>query len=238
MITLYKFGPAFGLLDSSPFVAKAEMLLKMAGLPYQTNRFGYTKAPKGKLPFIDDDGKIVADSTFIRWHIETKYGVDFDRGLSEAERAMAWSVEKLLEDHLYWILLQWRWLDDTNYARAVDVLFGKLPWPVRTAIGAMVRRKMRKAVHAQGAGRHSHQEQLRLAKKALMSVSAILGDKPYLMGSQPCGADATLFAFVAAVFCPQFETPLLQEAARMPNLIAYIDRMRSQYLESDLKAAA
>jgi len=33
MITLYSFGPAFGLPDPSPFVTKAATLLKMAGLP-------------------------------------------------------------------------------------------------------------------------------------------------------------------------------------------------------------
>src|SRR6266480_2026973 len=73
MITLYAFGPAFGLPDPSPFVLKAEVLLKMAGVPYRTSTEGFGKAPKGKLPYIDDDGERIADSTFIRWHIEKKY---------------------------------------------------------------------------------------------------------------------------------------------------------------------
>src|SRR5215467_5535059 len=89
MITLYTFGPAFGLPDPSPFVIKAEILLKMAGLPYRTDTTGFRKAPKGKLPYIDDDGERIADSTFIRWHIEKKYQFDFDRGLSAEQRATA-----------------------------------------------------------------------------------------------------------------------------------------------------
>src|SRR5215510_7319377 len=82
MITLYNFGPAFGLPDPSPFVTKAEVLLKMANVPYRTDGTGFRKAPKGKVPYIDDDGEIIPDSTFIRWHLEKKYGVDFDRGFS------------------------------------------------------------------------------------------------------------------------------------------------------------
>jgi len=66
MITLYAFGPAFGLPDVSPFVTKVEMLLKMAGLDYRTDTKGFSKAPKGKLPYIADDGEMIADSTFIR----------------------------------------------------------------------------------------------------------------------------------------------------------------------------
>ena len=81
MITLESFGPAFGLPDPSPFVTKVEMLLKMAGLPYAVDTSGFNKAPKGKLPYIIDNSETIADSTFIRWHIETKYNIDFDRGL-------------------------------------------------------------------------------------------------------------------------------------------------------------
>jgi glutathione S-transferase len=97
MITLYTFGPGFGLPDPSPFVMKAEMLLKIAGLSYRLDSKGFSKAPKGKLPYIDDDGERIADSTFIRWHLEKTHKVDFDRGLSEEQRAVAWAFERTAE---------------------------------------------------------------------------------------------------------------------------------------------
>lgn len=50
MIALYTFGPGFGLPDPSPFVMKAEVLLKMAKLPYRTDTTGFAKAPKGQAP--------------------------------------------------------------------------------------------------------------------------------------------------------------------------------------------
>ena len=117
MITLYTFGPLFGLPDPSPFVMKAEMLLKLAKLEYQASTKGFLRAPKGKLPYIDDDGTIVADSTLIRLHLEQKYGIDFDRGLSPRDRGIAWAAEKMLEDHLYWVLVYWRWMNDANFER-------------------------------------------------------------------------------------------------------------------------
>jgi glutathione S-transferase len=117
MITLFNFGPAFGLTDPSPFVGKAETLLRLAGLPYRTARGQFRKAPKGKIPYIDDDGALIGDSTLIRWHIEKKYGVDFDRGLTEAERATAWAFEKMAEEHLYWAAVDQRWMDTGNFTR-------------------------------------------------------------------------------------------------------------------------
>ena len=131
MITLYSFGPAFGLPDPSPFVSKAELLLKMARLPYTIDTHGFRKAPKGKLPYIVDDGEAVADSTFIRWHLEKKYHIDFDRGLNAEQRAIAWAFEKMLEDHLYWAVVKDRWLNDANFAKGPRKFFRGLPAPIQ-----------------------------------------------------------------------------------------------------------
>lgn len=229
MITLYSFGPAFGLPDPSPFVTKAEMLLKLANLSYRKDPTGFRKAPKGKLPYIEDEGQVVPDSTFIRWHIEKKYGIDFDGNLSAEERGVAWAIEKMLEDNLYWASVQWRWLDDKNFVRGPAIFFKKIPWPARSVIESLVRLKFRKNLHAHGMGRHTLNEQALIASKTIQSLAAVLGEKPYLMGDKPCGADATAFAFMAGVLCSHFETPLRAAAETHPNLVRYVDAMYRNY---------
>src|ERR1700747_99648 len=77
-VTLHRFGPFLGAPDSSPFVIKTMVLLKLAGLAYRDVQGNPLKAPKKLLPYIEDEGANVADSTFIRRHIERKYGFDFD----------------------------------------------------------------------------------------------------------------------------------------------------------------
>lgn len=228
MITLHAFGRAFGLPDPSPFVTKVELLLKWADLPYQTTRKGFMKAPKGKLPYIVDQGQTIADSTFIRWHIEKTRGIDFDAGLNETERATAWAVEKLLEDHLYWPMLYYRWCDDANFAIVAERFFGRVPWPMRGWVKQSVRKKMRNYLHAQGSGRHSEAEKIQLAEKALGAIAVLLGDKPYLMGERRCGTDATLAAFLINLYCPLFASPIRDIAARHANLVAYAARMREE----------
>ena len=52
MITLYTFGPAFGLPDPSPFVTKAEMLLKLAGLPYRALVAGKVNKSKNNVTLV------------------------------------------------------------------------------------------------------------------------------------------------------------------------------------------
>ena len=62
MITLYGFGPLFGLPDPSPFVLKTMTQLKMAGLPFKFDRARPPEAPKGKIPFIRDGDLVLGDS--------------------------------------------------------------------------------------------------------------------------------------------------------------------------------
>jgi len=229
MITLYTFGPAFGLPDPSPFVTKVEVLLKMAALPYRTDAIGLRRAPKGKLPYIDDDGERVADSTFIRWHLEKEYRIDFDKGLSPEQRAIAWAFEKMAEDNLYWALVDARWVDDANFAKGPEQFFRKIPAPVRPFLIAFIRRQIRRTLYAQGMGRHKPAEIVALGTRSIAAIAEFLGSKPFFLGSEPAGVDATIFAFVAGTLCPRFDTPLRTAAERHDNLRRYVGRMTARY---------
>lgn len=229
MIRLYTFGPYFGLPDASPFVTKAMLLLKLAGLSYVEDRSGFRRAPKGKLPYIDDDGVIVADSTFIRFHIEKKYGFDFDAGLSPAQKATAWAVEKMCEEHLYQALIAARWSDEANFAKGAAHFFDAAPAPIRGLLRSLIRRKVMKALVARGFGRYTPAEIATLAICDIDALAALIGDKPFLMGENPCGADASVFAMVAHFLPPLFETPIRTAAEGHANLVAYRDRIMQRY---------
>ena len=229
MITLYTFGPAWGLPDPSPFVTKAEVLLKMAGLSYRTDSNGLRQAPKGKLPYIEDDGERIADSTFIRWHIERKYGIDLDRGLSAEQRAIGWAFEKMLEDQLYWAVVEARWLDDENFAKGPKKFFKRVPAPARPAVIALIRRNVRSRLRAHGMGRHARDEIVALGTRSIDAIADYLGQKPYVFGPEPSGTDATVFAFTAGLLCPRFDTPLRTAAERRDNLKPYVVRMAARY---------
>ena len=236
MIILHGFGRAFGLPDPSPFVVKTEVLLKLAGLDYSRAEGNLGKAPKGKLPFIDDDGTIVADSTLIRLHLEKTRGIDFDKGLTPEQKGVAWAFEKLLEDHLYWIVMHERWMDPANFDRGPRKFFDKVPAPLRPIVVAMVKRQVKGNLRAQGLGRHTADERAQLVVRAIDGLAAYLGDKRWLMGDEPCGADATVFAFVSSGLCPLFEGAVRTRLEQHKNVIAYRDRgMKLWY--ADLETA-
>lgn len=238
MITLYTFGPAFGLPDPSPFVMKAEVLLKMSGLPYRTKPADVRKAPKKKLPFIKDtDGTVLANSTLIRFHLERAHGIDFDTGLSPAERGTAWAVEKLAEDNLYWVAMRERWLDDANFDKGPRQFFHALPAPLRPLIAAMVRREVKRNLWGQGLGRHAEEDLNAISARGIDAISDVLGDKPYVMGENPCGADAFVWPAITHLLCDFFDTPAGRSAAAHANLIAYRDRGMTRWYPDFAKAA-
>ena len=131
MITLYGAGEGFGLPEKSPYVTKTEVQLKLAGLAYRKQPGAREETPKGQVPYIDAGDQRIADSTFIRGFIERTHGIDFDEGLNEAQRAQAWAVERMCENHLCWIAVQFRWLDPENSRRAPRT--SSTPYPTPSA---------------------------------------------------------------------------------------------------------
>ncbi len=230
MITLYGFGPAMGLPEISPFVTKAHILLRMAGLPYDTSFKGLLKAPKGKLPYIKDGDAVIADSTLIRFHIEKRYGFDFDERLSPTERAFGWALERMCEEHLYWLIVDHRWLIDANFEAGPAKIFDAFAAPARPLIKAYARRSIRKALHLQGLGRHEAAAKLELARRDFVAISDALGKKPFLFGDEPAGADATVGAFVIGALAKTVVTSIRDAAAATPNLAAYAERMGARFL--------
>lgn len=237
MIRLYTFGPFFGLPDPSPFVMKAEMLLKLAGLPYETSRGDFRKAPKGKLPFIRDGETVVADSTLIRLYLEKQYSIDFDRGYGSRERGVGWTLDKMLEDHLYWLVVYWRWLNDENFERGPKVFFMRAPALIRPLVIRMVRKNIRKTLHGHGIGRHSEGDMNTMAARGIDALAQILGDNRYILGPQASGTDATTFAFIACGMTPHFQSPVRDRMASHANLVAYHDRMMAEFFPDFRKTA-
>lgn len=229
MIILYGAQAGFGLPQVSPYVTKTEVQLKMAGLAYEARDAVPEESPKGQIPFIDDRGERIADSGFIRLHLEAAYGLDFDEGLDPARRAQAWAVERMCENHLGWAIGYFRWLTPENFERGPAHFFDDAPCEMREALRAEVLGEVRAAMRAQGIARHTDGEIVELGMKSLSALSAILGDKPFLMGSRPCGADATVFAMLAALYTPHFPCELQRRAQGFGNLVAYTDRLMALF---------
>jgi glutathione S-transferase len=230
MIKLYQFAPAFGLPNGSPFCMKVETYLRMVGRPFELVSDGNVlKAPKGKLPYIEDNGKIIGDSTHIIDYLKATYDDPLDGWLSSEQKAVALSFQRLFEENSYWAVLHTRWAEPEGWAKTRIAFFGKLPAPLKWFLPTIARRGLIKEMRGHGMGRHARDEIHAIGKRDVTAVADFLADKPYFMGDQPCSLDATAYAFLANLLWAPVESPIKQHAQQYPQLEAYCRRMKARY---------
>jgi glutathione S-transferase len=229
MIRLYTAGQQFGLPDPSPFVVKTMMLLKMAGIPYEEAKMSFRGAPKGKIPYLRDGQLLLGDSHFIGHHLEKQFGVDFSGGYDSRELSIGWSVARMCEEHLYWLLVHDRWMDKDNFEKGPKHFFDVVPAAVRPFLRHVIRRQVRKSLWAQGLGRHTETERLSLGIGDINAIAEFMGSNPYLLGSRISGADASTFAMLWGAGAPFFRSELNLYIRQHKPIMTYIDRIRGQF---------
>ncbi len=230
MIKLYQFAPAFGLPNMSPFCMKVETYLRMTGLPYACPRGAdLFKSPKGKLPYIEDNSKIVADSTFIIDYLKASYGDPLDAMLTPRQRALGVLIQRTFEESLYWPVLYSRWIDDAGFTKVNDAAFSGLKFPLRQLLPVFVRRGLRRQLQGQGTGRHSRDEIYAIGCRDVSAVAELLGGQSYFLGEQPTSIDATAYAFLANLLWVPIDLPIRAHAQKQPQLEAYCQRMKARY---------
>jgi glutathione S-transferase len=228
MIKLYQFPTRPPLPNPSPFCFRVEAFLRLVDLPYAVVAVTDTrKAPKKKLPFIfDDQGKAVADSQAIIEHLTHSHELTLDNFLSDADRAVAHAFTKMLTEHLYWVMVFARWIDEAGWATFKPNFLKILPPVIGPAIAAAVRAKTRKSLLAQGIGRHTPAEIWRLGEADIDALAVLLGDRDFFFGDQPCSFDATALAFLGWIlYFEAVDPPIRQHLRAHPNLTAYCLRM-------------
>ncbi len=229
MIVLAGGGAAWGLPEISPFVTKTEIHLRMAGLDYVKRQAMPEESPKGQIPFIDDGGRLIGDSTFIRLHIEREYNLDLDAELTPFGRATAMAIEMMCEHQLSPAVGYFRWLVPENFERGPARWFDDAPAGMREELKRGLQEEVRKAMTSRGIARHSEAEIVALGVRSLKALEVFLAQKPFLMGEEPCGADAFVFATLAGAMTPYFPSPLRDEAIKFPTLVAYVTRMFDRF---------
>lgn len=232
MIKVYGFKSLWGLSDISAFVVKVEMYLRMAGIPYTMQRhpfFELDKAPKGKLPFIDDGDKRIADSNFIIEYLKRTYGDPLDGHLSAQEKAVAHAMRRMMDENLYWVIIQLRWRLEENFKEFMDEFFDDLE--NKDAIAPVlpkIRESVVQTMWAHGMGRHSIDEVWEIGKADVTAMADLLADKPYFLGDKPTSLDATAYAFLGGL-CARFESPVKKHIEAHENLVSFRKRMADRY---------
>ena len=223
MIKVYKFGPAFGLPDASPFVHKVETYLRMTDQKYETVTGDVRKAPRTQLPFVEVDGKVIPDSTVIVDHLEAARPEKLDAHLDAGQRAIARAFQSMLEEHLYFGLLFLRWVTDdgwTVFEPSLREIARKDGRPVALSAGscpASARQAHRRPnAHAGARSAAAHRgRRPDLHEDAIDALADHMGDPALLLRRRAHDLlSATVYAFAAGTLCPRVRQRKVRQARR------------------------
>ena len=234
-LTLYTFSNDDGMFNASPYCGKADILLKMAELPFSTeNPEDYKVFSKGKLPVLKDGDDIIQDSEIIRLHLASKYGKALDGVLSAKQKAVGHAVCRMLDERTISGIVWSRWAEDSGWAQTRTIFFEGAP----DEVAGTIRRQVTAGIIGGGFGRHSQAEMQAFIREDLKTLSVLLAKTDYYFGHTPTYIDATVFSFIANLFAAPIKTWTADLVAEFPNLIAYFERGMARWYPEGAKVMA
>lgn len=206
----------------SQFILKLETYLRMANIPYR-NVHSRQKSKKGKYPWIEYNGEEICDTEFIIEYLNEKFEIDLNKQYSATDLAIARAFQKMLEENTFWAVTLDRWLFDKE---STGLRLVKLH-----PIGIFfLRRLVKKSTYYHGIGRHSKEEVYHILDLDLKSLSEFLGKKKFLLGDEPCQADASVFGQLGQIYWHGFGNPCYTVYfKKYKNLCDYCERMKDKF---------
>jgi len=227
MITLYSYPQLFGLEDNNPYGLKVFAFLTMNGLSFEHRHVLDTSdAPRGQLPYLDDDGDIIGDSDSIIAHLKHRYKLPLD----DAWSAQATSIDLLLRrtlDDLYWVMSYSRWRDDRFWPGFRDALLAQHP-ELTVDMLESARRYNFERYRYQGIGRYEPEAAYERGVADLRAIAHLLGEGPFIFGAEPTSTDAGLYGFIASIYFYDIDTPLKRHVLTQENLVNHCLAMRKR----------
>ena len=228
MITLFTFPEAFGLRNVSPFCLKVEMALSYLDIDFEIAlESDPRKGPKDKLPFIISDGITLDDSELILQHLDELSNGGLYGQLSPSEMAVGTAFARLVDDHLYWIVVASRWLEDDWFPNVKEGFFSNMPPLVGPLVSKLARRQIRQTYHLHGLGRHTKEQQIGFARRDLQAIASVVNEDQYIVGKRLTVFDFSVASLLAGLLDNKPATWVTTLAGEYPMLSEYAERVQS-----------
>jgi glutathione S-transferase len=214
---------------------RLETWLRMTESPHEVTFMDLVNVPppKGKVPYVNDAGKLMGDSTFIIKHLVRTRGVDPDAELSAADRAVSWALQRMLMENTYWLVVHDRYRAEAGWQVYRRLVMGMLapgaPEEQQAPIAEEFRRGILAQYNGHGIGRHTEAEVDEIGADDLAALSDFLGNKPFFFGEKPTTTDATAYACVANLIEVPLDTPTARFGRSRRNLVDFCRRMHLRF---------
>lgn len=231
------------------------MYLRLSGIPHTVAVADMQKAPKSKVPYMEHGETTVGDSQLIIRYLENTYNVKktavaasaqyaltpahafvpFDN-LSPTQQAKSDLIRLTCEGELYWATISFRWggefgmsRDEGNWVTSVREYFSDIPAIIRPVLVRFIRGSVLRDAYGQGFCRHSAEDQIYLAKRAISALSVMLGTGPFFLGKAPAECDCIAYGSLEQLLSDHLWKIDLADYIRKecPNLVEFRELVQS-----------
>merc|ERR1739838_546831 len=212
---------------------KLESWLKLQGITYENvdHKAKFT-SKNGTLPFIEFNGKEIADTDVIIDTLGDKFEKKISDHLTEDQKNVEHAMMRMVENHLYWAIMHWRTSNVDNTIKAYKI---HLPtfYGSKIPVGILnmhckftICRKTQKRVKSQGMANIEE-----MSKNDLTVLSNMLAEKEFMFGDDPSMLDMVVYSHLAQLIMVESEYPcplrdFLQESRK--NLVGLVNRMKDR----------
>jgi len=220
MLTLYSWPALCGVADNNGYGLKVFAFLKLAGVPFaQEHVFDASKAPRGQLPYIDDDGETIGDSDTIIAHLIRKHRLTIDDALTAAQRDTNLLIGRMLDD-LYWVMSYSRWKDERYWPAFRDTLLREHPDFTEESLLKAKEYNLQR-YHYAGIGRYEPDAAMARGLADLGVLARLIPAERYVHGAKPTSVDACIYGFIANIYFYDIDTPLKQFVVAHDSIVRH-----------------
>lgn len=229
MLTLYSYPELYGVADNNPYGLKVFAFLKLSRLPFRHEHIlDAREAPRGQLPYLDDDGEIIGDSDAIVAHLIARNDLPIDRALMGAQRRMDLLIRRALDD-LYWAMSWSRWGDEAFWPQFRDAMLTTHQTVTPDSL-EQARQYNFKRYFYQGIGRYDRNSIYARGLADLAALASLVPEQDFLFGPQPHSIDAGIYGFIANIYFFRIDTPLKAFVAARANLVRHCEAIHAVVL--------
>ena len=229
MIVLHQF-------EISPFCDKVRRILHVTRVAYEVREVPPSASLLairrvnriGKLPVIEDEGRVVADSTDIALHLEARFPEPALLPKDPRDRALVHVLEDWADESLYFYEMSLRFGTPANRRRWVPVLTKYDPAWFRALAPYLTPLLFGSRTRTQGTGRKPLDMLVRDCERHVAAIDGLVGDGEWLVGSALTLADIAVFAQLHCIRGSDEGAALVERAPRVAAWMERVDRATSR----------
>lgn len=217
-------------IEISPFCDKIRRVLAWKRLPYEVKNLKLLETltrlpqlnPVGKVPALDHDGLVLADSTDIARYLDEKFPDPPLLPTDAVDRARCHILEDWADESLYFYEARLRFTFAKNIARTAELLLEDERGIMRKLGAVAAQRSMRGVLAKQGIGRKTEETVLREVGRHAEAVAGWLGTRDWLVGDRLTIADISVFVQLDCIRSTDEGEKIL---AAQPTVLSWMERV-------------